>query len=187
MNITHETPVGSVVAERLGRARVFECLGIDYCCHGATPLAEAFIERSLDVDRVIAEIAESDLREAKEDRDQIDYSAMAAGELADHIVQTHHAFLRDELPRLFDLMEKVVAAHGAGHPELTKLGNTFSGIREELESHMIKEERILFPLIKQLELAQRLFRSTAGPSRTPSGSWSTSTKRSVRRCNGSGS
>ena len=52
---------------------------------------------------------------------------MAAGKLADHIVETHHAFLRDELPRLFDLMEKVAAAHGAGHPELTKLGNTYLG------------------------------------------------------------
>ena len=41
MNITHETPVGAIVAERLGRAHVFERLGIDYCCHGATPLVEA--------------------------------------------------------------------------------------------------------------------------------------------------
>jgi len=157
MNIAHETPVGAVVAERLGRARVFESFGIDYCCHGATPLAEACIERSLDVGRVLAEIAESDLREAKEDLDQIDYSVMAAGKLADHIVETHHAFLRDELPRLFDLMEKVAVAHGARHPELAELGNTFADLRQELESHMIKEERILFPLIKQLELAQAPF------------------------------
>ena len=167
MNIANETPVGAVVAERLGRARVFERLGIDYCCHGATPLAEACAERSLDVDRVMAEIAESDLLEAKEDLDQIDYSAMAAGELADHIVETHHAFLRDELPRLFDLMEKVVAAHGAGHPELTQIANTFSELRQELESHMIKEERILFPLIKQLELAQAPFPIHCGSVENP--------------------
>jgi len=167
MNIALETPVGAVVAERLGRARVFERLGIDYCCHGATPLAEACAERSLDVDRVMAEIAESDLREAKEDRYQIDYSAMAAGKLADDIVATHHAFLRDELPRLFELMEKVAVAHGARHPELAQLRNTFADLREELESHMIKEERVLFPLIKQLELAQAPFPIHCGSVENP--------------------
>lgn len=167
MNISRETPVGAVVAERLGRGRVFERLGIDYCCHGATPLAEACAGRSLDVDRVMAEIAESDLREPKEDLGQIDYSAMAAGELADHIVETHHAFLRSELPRLSELMGRVAVAHGGRHPELTELGSTFSDLRQELESHMIKEERILFPLIKQLESARAPFPIHCGTVENP--------------------
>src|SRR5271157_4504982 len=133
MNIAHETPVGVIVAERLGRAHVFERLGIDYCCHGATTLAEACAERSLDVDRVMAEIAESDLREANEDFDRIDGSAMTAGGLADHIVGTHHAFLRRELPSLCDLMDKVAAAHGATHPELANLSSTLTDLRQELD------------------------------------------------------
>ncbi len=167
MNIAHETPVGAVVAERLGRAQVFERLGIDYCCRGTTPLAEACAGRSLDVDRVMAEIAESDLREANEGSGRIDCSAMTAGELADHIVETHHVFLRRELPRLFDLMDKVIAAHGARHPELTNLGNTFTDLRQELESHMIKEERVLFPLIKQLEAARAPFPIHCGTVENP--------------------
>jgi regulator of cell morphogenesis and NO signaling len=167
MNIAHETPAGAVVAERLGRARVLDRLGIDYCCHGATPLAEACAERSLDVDLVIAEIAESDARDAKEDLGQVDYFAMSAGELADHIVATHHAFLRDELPRLSNLMEKVAAAHGVRHPELATLGDTIVDLRQELESHMIKEERILFPLIKQLEVARAPFPIHCGTVENP--------------------
>ena len=167
MNIAHETPVGAIVAQRLGRARVFERLGIDYCCHGATPLAEACAERSLDVDRVMAEIAESDLREVNEDFDRIDGSAMTAGELADHIVGTHHAFLRRELPSLCDLMDKVAAAHGATHPELADLSSTLTDLRQELESHMIKEERVLFPLIKQLEAARELFPIHCGTVENP--------------------
>src|SRR5512142_2572396 len=98
MNITRDTPVGAIVAERLGRAQVFDRLGIDYCCHGATPLAEACAERSLDVNRVVAEVAESDLQATNANSDRIDYSALTAGELAEDIVRTHHAFLRRELP-----------------------------------------------------------------------------------------
>jgi len=157
MNIAHETPVGAVVAERLGRARVFDRLGIDYCCRGATPLAEACAERSLDVDRVVAEIAESDLRGAKEDLNRVDYSAMSAGNLADHIVASYHVYLRRELPRLAELIDKVVAAHSAKHPELFDLRRTFAELHQELESHLMKEERVLFPLVKQLEAALEPF------------------------------
>ena len=157
MNFMPGTPVGSIVAERLGRARVFDRLGIDYCCHGATPLAEACALHSLDVGWVVSEIAESDLRDADNEHDRVDYAAMAAGELADHVVETHHVYLRRELPRLADLIDKVGAAHGARHPELGDLRATFSGLREELELHLFKEERVLFPLIKQLEAARAPF------------------------------
>ena len=112
---------------------------------------------ALDVGRVVSEIAESDLRDADNEHDRVDYAAMAAGELADHVVETHHVYLRRELPRLADLIDKVAAAHGARHPELGDLRATFSGLREELELHLFKEERVLFPLIKQLEAARAPF------------------------------
>jgi regulator of cell morphogenesis and NO signaling len=167
MSIAHETPVGAVVAERLGRAHVFDRLGIDYCCHGATPLAKACAERSLDLDHVLAELAESDLQEADDNFVRFDCSAMTTCELADHIVESHHAYLRRELPRLFDLMDKVIAAHGARHPELAELGSRFTELRQELESHMIKEERVLFPLIKQLEAAHSPFLIHCGTIENP--------------------
>jgi regulator of cell morphogenesis and NO signaling len=167
MSLALETPVGALVAERPGRAHVFERLGIDYCCNGATPLAEACARRSLDVDRVVAELAESDLREMNQSYDEIDFFAIAAGELADHIVETHHAFLRSELPRLFDLMKKVLAAHGERHSELSYLTDIFADLRQELESHMIKEERVLFPLVKQLEAARAPFPIHCGSVENP--------------------
>jgi regulator of cell morphogenesis and NO signaling len=167
MKITHQTPVGALVAERLGRAQVFERLGIDYCCHGAASLGEACSERSLDLERVIAEIAESDKQAADEGGGTIDYAAMSAGELAEDIVRTHHAFLRRELPRLSDLADKVLAAHGAGHPELADLRDTLTALRQELESHMFKEERVLFPLIGQLEAARGPFPIHCGTVENP--------------------
>ena len=167
MNITPETPVGAIVADRLGRARVFERLGIDYCCHGAAPLEKACIERSLDVGHVLAEIAESDRQGAKEDVDRVDYSAMSASNLADHIVSTHHVYLRQELPRLAELIDKVVAAHSGNHPELVDLRLTFAALRQELEMHLMKEERVLFPLVKQLEVALEPFSIHCGTVENP--------------------
>lgn len=154
MNITPETSVRAVVAERLGRARVFERLGIDYCCHGATTLEEACGMRSLDLDQVLAELAESDARDPVEEEDRVDWGEMSGSKLVDHIVGTHHVYLRQELPRLTELIERVAAAHIAKHPEVDDLRETFAGLRQELESHMIKEECVLFPLVKQLEAAR---------------------------------
>ena len=167
MNITQDTPVGSIVVERLGRASVFERLGIDYCCHGATPLEKACAERSLDVDHVLAEIAESDQRGVNEDVDRVDYSAMPAGDLADQIVATHHVYLRRELPRLSELIDKVVAAHSSNHPELIEVRQTFAALRQELEMHLMKEERVLFPLVKQLEAVLEPFSIHCGTVENP--------------------
>jgi regulator of cell morphogenesis and NO signaling len=167
MDITPEAPVGVIVAERLGRARVFDRLGIDYCCHGEASLREACGRRSLDLARVAAELAEDDARAGDDGPDAVACAGMTAGALADHIVATHHTFLRRELPRLSDLIDKVVAGHGARNPELGDLRATFAGLRQELELHLIKEERVLFPLVKQLEAARGPFPIHCGTVRNP--------------------
>ena len=74
-------------------------------------------------------------------------------ELADDIEQTHHAYLRDELPRLRDLVKKVSAVHGQVHPWLTVLGSVYAELVAELDPHMLKEEQILFPMIRELDQA----------------------------------
>jgi regulator of cell morphogenesis and NO signaling len=82
------------------------------------------------------------------------YTEMTASALADHIEQTHHSYLRRELPRLSDLAAKV-ADHRAGrHIWLHDLQATLSGLRDELELHLLKEEQVLFPLVRQLEAAR---------------------------------
>ena len=73
--------------------------------------------------------------------------------MCDHIEATHHALLRQELPRLKGLIDKVAAAHGDSHPELGELRQVFAALQAELEPHMFKEEQILFPAIRQLEQA----------------------------------
>ena len=146
-----ETMVGSLVADRPARARVFEPFGIDYCCGGKRTLGQACERAGIDLDEVVAALAESDLAATNETERGEDWSSLT--ELADHIVATHHVNLRRELPRLAAMLDEVVAAHGERHAELPDLRAAFIDLRNELEPHMEKEERILFPMIRELEQA----------------------------------
>jgi regulator of cell morphogenesis and NO signaling len=78
-------------------------------------------------------------------------SGMSMTELADHIEQTHHAYLRSELPRLTRLVDKVTSVHGEAHAWLEDVRTVFAGLVAELEPHMMKEEQILFPMIRDIE------------------------------------
>jgi regulator of cell morphogenesis and NO signaling len=140
--------VGEMVAERPGRSRVFEELGIDYCCGGKMPLEQACREKGLDAGEVLERLESAD---AGSPGDERDWNEASMTELADHIEQTHHVYLRNELPRLTGLTARIREVHGSNHPELVEVERTFLGLREELESHMMKEEQVLFPIIRQME------------------------------------
>jgi regulator of cell morphogenesis and NO signaling len=147
-----DTPIGYLVAERPGLARVFDRLGIDYCCGGRATLIQACAEKGIDIREIVRELDSDDAQSLE--RDGSDGSTIATlGELVDHVVETHHAYLRRELPRLAVLSDKVSAAHATAHPELLELHDVFADLKGDLELHMLKEEKVLFPLIKKLEAA----------------------------------
>lgn len=149
----HDT-IGRMVAERPARSRVFEKWGIDYCCGGKKSLEDACIEKALDVEAIVHDLQDSDERAGS--GDQNDWTTAPLNLLADHIVATHHAYLREALPRLTFLTEKVRDAHGVRHPELIEVAQTFAAFRAEMESHAAKEEQVLFPYIKQLAASETL-------------------------------
>jgi regulator of cell morphogenesis and NO signaling len=74
-------------------------------------------------------------------------------DLTNYIVEKHHVFTRNEVERLTTLLEKVCSVHGANHSELCRIQSQFQTLRTELEPHMLKQERILFPYIVRLEAA----------------------------------
>ena len=150
MSTSKSRTVGELVAERPARARVFERFGIDYCCGGKLSLAEAAAQQSIDAAPVLAALREADQEPAGDDGQDWNQTSLAG--LIDHILATHHDFLRRELPRLNALAEKVDQVHRASHPELTEVRQVFAEVRDELEMHMMKEERMLFPLIRNLEV-----------------------------------
>ena len=146
-----ETTIGQLVTERPARARIFESFGIDYCCGGKKPLAEAIREKGLDEKAVVGVLDAFDDQPTQSA--EPDYAKMSMTELADHIEQTHHAYLKNELPRLAFLVNKVATRHGEGRPQLIEVAHVFNAFMAELESHMQKEEMILFPICRRLEQA----------------------------------
>ncbi len=141
--------VGQVVAERPARSRVFERHGIDYCCGGKVTLEKVCRNKGIDPAILIAELESVDANST----DGVDPSDMTMTELAEHIVLTHHAYLLEELPRLSALIDKVASVHGAKYAWLENVRATFADLVAELMPHMMKEEQILFPMIRELDHA----------------------------------
>ena len=146
-----KTTVGNFVRDNPDRARVFESLSIDYCCGGKVPLDQACQKQGLDVTEVLQRLEQCDQSGFSEPL--IDADSMTLTELANHIEATHHAYLKEELPRLDFMTEKVARVHGEHEPRLAQTRQAFLALKAELEPHMMKEERILFPIIRQLEQA----------------------------------
>jgi regulator of cell morphogenesis and NO signaling len=151
MTKTIEPTLGDLVATNPAAARVFETFGLDYCCHGERTLRAACADAGVDPVAVEAKIA------AAVPEGDVTWAALPPAELADHIVATHHVYLHEELPLVEALATKVRAAHGARHPELADVERLVAAVRADLEPHLMREERVLFPAIHALAAGERDF------------------------------
>lgn len=135
--------------------RVFEKLGIDFCCGGKRPLTEACAATGVDVSNVVAELesAEAAIQQGREAAAK-NWAAGSVGEVIDQILQRHHTYVRSEAPRLQQLFAKVASKHGENHPELIHARELFDALAGELAVHLMKEEQILFPYILRMEESQ---------------------------------
>lgn len=145
-----ESTVGELVAELPDAARILDRLGLDYCCHGDRTLAAACQSAGIDSLAVLAELAALIPSGAT-------WVTLSAPDLADDIVATHHRYLREELPLLGALAAKVLQVHGARHPELAEVDRLLRELRADLEPHLDKEERVLFPAIHAVFEGRREF------------------------------
>ncbi len=145
----HRT-LGELVAADERRAALFDRLGLDYCCGGHRTLEAACRARGLDPATVATMLEALEATEAP-DEPAIDWQTRPLSELIDHIVATHHAYLRRELPRLSALMDRVAQEHGHQTPWLREAQEVFGRLKRELEAHLHSEEAEIFPLIQMLE------------------------------------
>ncbi|MCC7086417.1 MAG: iron-sulfur cluster repair di-iron protein [Pirellulales bacterium] len=141
--------VGEVVARQPALVRLFEAAHIDFCCGGKKTLAEVCQEKGLEPQAFLATLEEA--AAASRGETVVDAAAMSLTELANHIEATHHAYLRDELPRLNMLTQRVASVHGGDDTRLRDLRETFLAMADEFTRHLMKEEQILFPMIRALE------------------------------------
>ena len=145
--IDAQETLADLVTEDPARASVLERFHLDYCCHGNVSLAEACAKSELDPGIVAAELLDAGRPRAE------DWRALGVDQLVDHIEHAHHAYLHTELGRLSALVAKVHEAHGVRHPELEDIRSCYEELRADLEPHLLKEERVLFPMIRELATA----------------------------------
>jgi len=140
--------VQDIATENPATVRVFEKYGIEYCCGGQVPLADACAAKGLNVDEVIASLEAATAPLASGEKDWANESLAS---LAAHIADTHHAYVSYELPRLNELAGKVVSRYGDTHEELPAIQSKLAALAEELIAHQGREEVVLFPYIGKLE------------------------------------
>ncbi len=142
--------IGDLVAAQPLLARVFERLGIDYCCGGKRTLAAACAAKGLDVNSVMPVLAAA-AELTSEAAPEVDAAAMSLTALADHIEHTHHAYVKMELPELVEKADRVATKHAWRDRRLPEIAATVRELANEMFHHMLKEEQILFPLVRALD------------------------------------
>jgi len=158
--LNRNMPVGDIVVKFPQTRVLLEALGIDYCCGGKVPLSQAAEQAGVPADKVLTEIAEAVGNTQKDAPSVKDWSGASSSDLVDHIEQTHHVFMKGQLPRIAGLLEKTLNAHGERHGEMLKaLKHSYISLKTDIEMHLEKEEQILFPLIRQMEA----FKQGRGP------------------------
>jgi len=148
MVITENTTVADIATAIPSSVRVFQRHGIDFCCGGRTPLAVACREHGVSFTEIASTI-EASAKAAPDD--ERDWTRESLRTLIVHIVETYHEPLRDELPRLEAMAAKVARVHGSKAPYLNRIETVLIELSADLQLHMQKEERVLFPAIWAFE------------------------------------
>jgi regulator of cell morphogenesis and NO signaling len=152
--------IGELVASDYRKAEIFRKFGLDFCCGGHKSLKEACENKGinvLEVEKALEEVEKTPVNH------QQDFNKWDLDFLADYIINTHHRYVNDSLPLLYEFSNKVATVHGNSHPEVIEIARYFEGVAEELKMHMHKEEMILFPYIKQLTVAEKTGENIAMP------------------------
>ncbi|HCC59561.1 MAG TPA: iron-sulfur cluster repair di-iron protein [Solibacterales bacterium] len=153
MATTAERTVSEIAIENPASARVFESLGIDYCCGGKIPLRDACFKANVSPESVLRLL--DNLKEAVGQTEPEKWVNAPFSELTAHIVSEHHDYVRSDGPRLLALLQKVKARHEWVHPEATTINDIFAALYQELCIHMLKEEQVLFPYLNSMDAAVR--------------------------------
>lgn len=141
--------IGDLVSKDFRRAEVFKKFNIDFCCGGKKTLEQVCQEKNID-----KSVVESELKilDEKSEIPSQNINNWTVDFLIDYIINTHHVYVTTAIPILLEYTRKVSKVHGDKNPEMILVADKFLEVAEELTSHMIKEERILFPFIKSLAL-----------------------------------
>lgn len=140
-----EETIEQIAAKDYKKIAVFKKYGIDFCCGGNKTLPEICLENGIDKDEL-----SRDLDQAQMEGLAHNFNDWSLDKLADYISETHHGYIRKVLPEICSLAQKVKSLHANRHPRLIRICELLEAITKEMNVHLVKEERILFPYIKAL-------------------------------------
>ena len=147
MNVLASKTLAQIVTNNHKAASIFEKHHLDFCCKGKRTLEQACSESDIKIEEVIEQLEKAgDTNDLK-----TNYNELSLAQLSEHIVSTHHNYVKNEMPALHGYLQKVASKHGDRHPEMNKVFQIFVAVKEEMEFHMQKEEMVLFPRIKDIE------------------------------------
>ncbi|HEY1024747.1 MAG TPA: iron-sulfur cluster repair di-iron protein [Sphingobacteriaceae bacterium] len=147
-----EETIGEMVAKDYRKAQVFKKYGIDFCCGGKKTLEEVCDKKGISADTVKEELESVDQHQQNSG---LDFNNWELDFLADYIVNVHHKYVKESMPFMLQLAEKVARVHGDRNPETIEVARIFSNIVNDFNLHLMKEENILFPFIKDLAQARK--------------------------------
>ncbi len=162
--------VREIVSTQPTAAAILQRFEIDLCSHAEMPLEDACAELQLSVDQVLEKLADAEAR--AHGAPPVDPAGLPTGRLIQHIVRVHHQYVRQELPGLAQMADKLAVKRGHRAPELARVKALVEELHAELFAHIQKEEQILFPFIAQMDQeflvsppSHACFRSVAQPIR----------------------
>lgn len=144
MNPTYlERSLGELARALPGATRIFHAHRLDFCCGGQHSLADAAARRGLDAEAIAAELAALDETPPSDQ----DWRTQPDERLVAHILERYHARHRQQLPELIRLATRVEQVHGRRADCPHGLTEHLHQMLQELDSHMLKEEQVLFPML----------------------------------------
>jgi regulator of cell morphogenesis and NO signaling len=166
---TSTQSIREIVATQPSAARIFERFDIDLCLQAENSLDRACAELQLSVDQVLEKLANAEAQE--QGGSPIDPATLSIERLIQHIVRTHHQYVRRELPGLAEMAQKLAAKRSDHAPELQHVAELVEDLWADLFAHIEKEEHILFPFVAQMDQdsivvyppAHACFRSVSHP------------------------
>lgn len=139
------TALGDLARSIPGATAVFHANRLDFCCQGHHTLAAAAAKKGISAATVVAQLEALEPGSA----DMRDWQQAPTADLVAHILQRFHARHREQLPELIRLARRVEQVHGERPDCPNGLADHLSNMSQQLESHMLKEEQILFPMLLQ--------------------------------------
>lgn len=148
MVIDENSCAADIVKQHYRTATVFRKYGVEFCCGGKWPLKMVCETKGLDIEEVLL-----DLKRASRVLNipgTLPFDTWKVDFLTDYIVNIHHEYLRQSLPSVKEQLGKFVAEHLKKYPHLQEVESQIEFLDRTMIPHLLQEEEIIFPYIRQI-------------------------------------